>query len=93
MHDRHLNPGQRLAELVEDAAGDNAAALQREVDVIDRLAGGGVDRLSAFAGTLLSPRRADITGLRDEQVVAAGRQRREFVSAVGVRHDRSTNDA
>ena len=65
--------GERLAELVRDAARNHAAARQRECDLLDRLTGGDRHYRAAFADAPLPVRQRHVAGLlRGNRVTPAG---------------------
>ena len=83
-HGLHLHVGDRIAELICDAASDDAAARQAEVELVDRLPVGDIERLSAFEGPRLPILECHVTRAIDEQAIAAGRKVQQLISAVAV---------
>ena len=80
----HLHVGDRIAELVGDAAGNGAAARQAEIDLVEHLAGGDVERLARLERSRLSVLERDEPGLVDEQAIASGRKRGQLVTPLAV---------
>ena len=83
-HHADHRAGHRIAVFVEDVAGDDAAARQAEVDAVQLLAVGELQRRARLQRPALAVREADEAGLRHRQRVAAGRQFRELERPVVV---------
>src|SRR6185503_13923772 len=79
----HAGAGDRIAELVGDAAGDGRAARQREVRG-EALTVGEVDGFNRLEGMALSELLRDEPALRGTDRPASRRQVAEFEAAVRV---------
>jgi hypothetical protein len=62
-HRHHLRVGHRIAELVDDAPGDDAGADQPQVDLVEHLAVGQRHPLAGTFDPLGAVRGADVVGL------------------------------
>ena len=82
---RHHRIGQRLPELVDHAAGHDAAARQREVDFLDELAVENLERLARLERTLLAVLQLNVAALARVYGVASGQDFFELVLSVGIR--------
>ena len=76
-----------VAELVGNAAGDRAAARQAEVDFVECLSVGDIERFAGLERSRLSVLERHVSGLVDEKAIPPGRQRREFVAPFAVGRD------
>ena len=83
-HRGDVGVGHRLAELVGDAAGEDAAAGECDVNLVHRLRLGQLDRAPRLEGPVLSVLHRHEARLGDAQAEAAGRQILEFVAPLGV---------
>jgi hypothetical protein len=84
-HWRHLRIGDRLTELVHDSAGDDPAARQREVHLLERLAIRDFERLPGLEWTDLAEGQRDEAALAGVERVATRGQFFELVASFGVR--------
>ena len=80
----HLDGRDRLAELVEDAPADGAAAGQREVHLVECLAVDDLDRGARLIRRLLAELHVDVAAAHRRDDVAAGGELRDFVPTLGV---------
>jgi hypothetical protein len=76
-HHAHLSSGSRLAAVVHDDAGDDAALRQRDVCALHFLRGRQLDWRTGAARPLGAVGHIDVTGLRRRHREAPGRERRE----------------
>ena len=83
-HRHDLDVRDRLAELVDDAPGDDAAVWQREVDAFDRLRVENLERLARFERPRLPVLQPDVTAFACIERVSAGRKILELVGALRV---------
>ena len=91
-HRRDVDVRQRLAKLVDDAAGDHAAARHGDVGVLEHLFVGQLDRPAGLERAGLPVLNADVAGLRGRQVEAPAWKIAELEAAVAVGHRRLRHD-
>jgi hypothetical protein len=84
-HRRDLCIGDRLAELVHDPAGDDSSARQREVDLLEQLAVGDLERLPLLERSELTVGKRHEAAFAGVERVAARGQLFELVASLGVR--------
>ena len=84
-HWRDLRIGDRLTELVDDSPGDDPAARQREVHLLERLTIRDFERLAGFEWTDLAEGQRDEAALAGVERVATCGQLFELVASFGVR--------
>ena len=83
--------GDRIAELIRDAARDDAAARQAEVRLVERRRFHEIQRLAGLERARLSVFERDVAGLAHLQLVSARREGGKFVLAVVVRRARAVH--
>ena len=83
-HRDHFGFGNRLAEFVDDAAGEHAAARQRDIGLVHHLRVGQLDRTSRFERTALAVLHRDEAGLGDADGESSGGEVAELVAALRV---------
>ena len=88
-HDQHARAGNRLARFIGDAPAEHAHPGQREVELLDDLLVEDLQRPAGFERPALTVAQRQVAAAPGGDVVAAGGQVGEFVSAVGVRADRA----
>ena len=86
---RHLHVGDRLPELVEHAARDDAALWQTEIDLFERLPVWELHRLPRLERTLLPVLQRDVAAFACGDHVAPGRQIAELIPPLRIRRRRS----
>src|SRR5262249_33617414 len=84
---RHADAGNRLTELIDNPAGDHAAARQGDVNPLDDLALGDLDRPLWVGRPPLPVGQRDETALADRERVAASAHLPELVGAAGIGGD------
>ncbi len=91
-HGRHRDVGNRVAELVDDAPGDDAAARHADVRIVEALLVGELDGLARLERPRLPVLDVDEPRLGRLQREAAGRQLAELEAALGVGERRLWRD-
>src|SRR5207249_7900179 len=79
-----LRTGNRLVDFIGDVAGDEAHAWQGEVDVVDELLVGDLQRFALFERTPLAVAQRQVSAAPDRHRITAGRQILDLVAAVRV---------
>ena len=80
--------GDRLAGFVDDEARDDCTRRQREVDILEHGTFAELQRSSTFEWPALSVRDLDVPASARFELVAAGGELRQLISALRVRHRR-----
>jgi hypothetical protein len=78
----YLDVGDRLGELVEDLAADQARARQRDVDPIEGFLVGELQRLARLERAALAVGERQVAAARHADGIAARRQARDLVAAI-----------
>src|SRR6266571_5548504 len=85
--------GERVADFVDDAARDDCAWRERKVDVLEHGAVAELQGASAFEWSPLSVRDFDIPASCRLELIAPGRELRQLIPALVVRHGRGGSAA